>query len=143
MVEKSHTAAGHENGFWPHVLDPLRNAGEKIANFFAPSADAASTDDVYEINVELPGVSEEDIAVELHDNVLVVKGEKRFEREEKGKTYYFSERRFGSFHRSFRLPEDVDPEKISADFSDGVLAIRVAKRTAQASAPKKIQVTKN
>ena len=119
MVEKSHTAAGHEGGFWPHVLDPLRNAGEKIANFFAPSADVASTDDVYEIKIELPGVAEKDIAVELHDNVLVVKGEKRFEREENVKTYYFSERRFGAFHRSFRLPEDVDPEKISADFSDG------------------------
>ena len=70
MVEKSHTAAGHES-----LLDPLRNAGEKIANFFAPSADAASTGDVYEINVELPVVAEEDVTVELHGNVLVVKGD--------------------------------------------------------------------
>jgi len=143
MVEKSHTAAGHESGFWPHVLDPLRNAGEKIANFFAPSADAASTEDVYEINVELPGVAEEDVIVELHGNVLVVKGEKRFEREEKGKTYYFSERRFGSFHRSFRLPEDVDAEKIAADFKDGVLSIKIAKRSANKEEPQRIQVRKH
>ena len=104
MVEKSHTAAGHEGGFWPSVMDPLRSAGEKIASFFAPSADAASTEDIYEINIELPGVSSENVGVELHDNVLTVKGEKRVEREQSGKTYYFSERRFGSFHRSFRLP---------------------------------------
>ncbi|MBT5495416.1 MAG: Hsp20/alpha crystallin family protein [Alphaproteobacteria bacterium] len=143
MVEKSHTAAGHETGFWPHVLDPLRNAGEKVANFFAPSADASSIDDVYEINVELPGVAGEDVDVELHDNVLVVKGEKRFEREETGKTYYFSERRFGSFHRSFRLPEDVDEEDIAADFVDGVLTIKIAKRSSKAPQPKKIEVRKN
>jgi HSP20 family protein len=142
MVEKSHTAAGHEGGFLPSVFDPLRNVGEKIADFFAPSADASSTEDVYEINVELPGVSSDDVTVELHDNVLAVKGEKRFEREETGKTYYFSERRFGSFHRSFRLPEDVDPEKVSADFKDGVLAIKIAKRQAGAQAPRKIQVRK-
>ena len=143
MVEKSHTAAGHESGFWPHVLDPLRNAGEKITNFFAPSADTASTGDVYEINVELPGVAEEDVTVELHGNVLVVKGEKRFEREKKGKTYYFSERRFGSFHRSFRLPEDVDAERIEADFKDGVLSIKVSKRTMNNEEPQKIQVRKH
>lgn len=142
MVEKSHTAASHDSEFWPHVLDPLRNARDKIANFFAPSADAASTDDVYEVNIELPGVSSEDVDVELHDNVLVVKGEKSFENEETGKTYYFSERRFGSFHRSFRLPEDVDPEKVTAAFSDGVLTIKVVKKLAARQSPKKIAIQK-
>ena len=142
MVEKSHTAASHDTGFWPQIMDPLRSAGEKIANFFAPSADAASTESVYEINVELPGVADEDIVVELHDNVLVVKGEKRFEHEEKGKTYYFSERRFGSFHRSFRLPEDVDADKVSADFTDGVLKILVPKRTPASTKARKIEVRK-
>jgi len=140
MVEKSHTAAGHETGFWPNILDPLRQAGEKIADFFAPSADAAATEETYEINVELPGVSENDISVELHNNVLTVKGEKRFEREEKGKTYYFSERRYGSFHRSFRVPEDVEAEKVTAGFKDGVLTIKVPKKVQHEEASLKIPV---
>lgn len=143
MVEKSHTAAGHEGGFWPNVMDPLRAAGEKIANFFAPSADAASTEDVYEINIELPGVSSEDVSVELHGNVLTVKGEKRVEQEKSGKTYYFSERRFGSFHRSFRLPEDVDPRNILADFNDGVLTIKVPKQEAERTPPHRIEIRKH
>lgn len=140
MVEKSHTATGQEVGFWPQVLDPLRQAGEKIANFFAPSADAAATAEDYVIEVELPGVSAEDIALELHGNVLVVKGEKKFEREESGKTYYFSERRYGSFHRSFKLPEDVNGDEVDADFSDGVLVIKIPRKSLADVNPKRIKV---
>lgn len=142
MVEKSHTAAGAESGFWPNVLDPLKRAGEKIADFFAPSSDAAATDRFYEINVELPGVSEKDINVELHDNMLTVTGEKRFAREETGKSYYFSERTYGAFQRSFRIPEDVEPDQVTAGFRDGVLTIKVPKRTAHSRAAMKIPVTR-
>ncbi len=124
MVEKAHTAAGT---WWPGLMEPLRSAGERIADFFAPSADAAATGDCYEINVELPGVKVEDIDVTVDDGTLTVKGEKHFEREEKGKTYFFSERAWGSFQRSFRLPPDAKPDDVSADFKDGVLAIRVPK----------------
>lgn len=124
MVEKAHTAAGN---WWPGLMEPLRQAGQRIADFFAPSADAAATNDFYEINVELPGVKSEDIDVTVDEDTLTVKGEKKFEREEKGKTYFFSERAWGAFHRSFRLPADVEAESVSADFKDGVLTIRVPK----------------
>jgi HSP20 family protein len=143
MVEKTHTAAGHETGFWPHVMDPMKQLGDKIADFFAPSADAAATDDFYEINMELPGISEDDIMVELKDNILTVKGEKRTAHEEKGKTFYFSERRYGTFHRSFRIPEDVAPEKIGANFTDGVLTIKVPKRANGAEPALKIPVRRH
>ena len=124
MVEKGHTAAG---SWWPGLMEPLRAAGERIADFFAPSADAAATGEAYEINVELPGVKADDIDVTVDDDTLTVRGEKRFEREEKGKTYFFSERAWGAFHRSFRLPPDAKADAVSADFKDGVLAIRIPK----------------
>lgn len=124
MVEKAHTAAGN---WWPQMLEPLREFGGKVADFFAPSADAAVSGDFYEINVELPGVAQEDINVTMQDNMLTVSGEKRFAREEKTKEYFFSERAFGRFQRSFRLPGDVDTAAINAAFKDGVRTLRVPK----------------
>jgi len=128
MVEKSHTAAGEDMGWWPNVYEPLRNVGRRIADFFAPDADASSTKDAYEINVELPGVAAENVDVTLEANMLTVSGEKTIERKEEGKTYFFSERRYGKFQRSFRLPEDVRQDEIAAEFKDGVLTLRVPKK---------------
>ena len=123
MVETSHTAGG----WYPSILRPFHDIGHRIADFFAPDADASATGENYEINMELPGVSLEDINIEVHDNNMTVRGEKKTEREEKGKTYFFSERTFGSFERSFRLPPNVEADKVSANFKDGVLAIRIPK----------------
>lgn len=128
MVERSpQTPSGHSD-WWPQLSDPLRRIGARIAEFFAPAADAASTRDSYVLEIELPGVKESDIHVELEDSTLFVRGEKRSTHEEKGKTYYFSERTFGAFQRVFRLAPDVDPNGISAEFEDGVLTVRLNKR---------------
>lgn len=127
MVEKTHTAAGEARPWWPNLYEPLRGLGQRIADFFAPSADAAATDACYEVNMELPGVSADDIDVSVHDNLLTIKGEKRAEREEKGRTYFFSEREYGAFQRSFRLPGDVRADDVTADFKDGVLKLRIPK----------------
>jgi len=89
MVEKSHTASGTESDWWPALYDPLRRMGKLIADFFAPDADAAATEDKYVINVELPGVAAEDVEVAVHDHVLTLKGEKKSEHEETGKSYFF------------------------------------------------------
>jgi len=97
----------------------------------------------YEITVELPGVSEDEITVEVHDGRLTVAGEKRAAREEKGKDYYFSERVYGSFRRAFRLPADADEDNILAEHRDGVLTIRVAKLAPNAPEPRKIKVAKH
>jgi HSP20 family protein len=122
MVEKSHTA-----GWWPSLYEPLRGVGEKIADWFAPRSEASAGESSYDITMELPGVSGDDINVSVHDGNLTIKGEKRFEREEKGRTYFFSEREYGAFERSFRLPADAQADHITADFKDGVLVVTVPK----------------
>lgn len=135
MVEKSHTA-----GWWPNLYEPLRTIGSKVAEWFAPASDASSLDHYYEINVELPGVSSEDVDVSVDDNNLTVRGEKRFQREETGRSFFFCEREFGEFQRTFRLPPDADSEKIDAAFSDGVLSLKIARTGALKSTEKKISI---
>jgi HSP20 family protein len=137
MVEKSHTA-----GWWPDLYEPLRNIGQRVADWFAPRSDASALEDYYEINVELPGIKTEDVDVSTEDNSLVVRGEKRSEHEETGRTYFFSEREYGAFQRTFRLPPDADGDKIDAEFSNGILRIKIAKRTSSQTTAKKIAVRK-
>ncbi len=137
MVEKYHTA-----GWLPDLYEPLRNIGQRLADWFAPRSDASALEDYYEINVELPGVKTEDVDVSTEDNSLVVRGEKRYEHEETGRTYFFSEREYGSFQRTFRLPPDADSDKIDAEFNDGILRLKIAKRTSSQTAAKKIAIRK-
>jgi HSP20 family protein len=103
MVETSHTA-----GWWPRVQEPLQNFRRNVAEWFAPPSDASNLNDRYEISVELPGVKPEDVDVAIHDNNLVIKGEKRFEHAETGRSYFFSEQEYGAFQRSFRLPRTLN-----------------------------------
>jgi len=137
MVEKTDQGQGV---WWPEFMQPFRNVGERIAGFFAPSADAATTGEQNEINVELPGVAAKDVDVEIHDGVLTVKGEKKTEREEKGKTYFFTERAFGCFQRTFRLPADIRADDITADFKDGVLTLRVPKAGPPKDTARKVEI---
>ena len=125
---------------WPHLFEPFRSAAASVASFFTPSADAASAESAYEINMELPGVAPDDIEVSLNDHVLTIKGEKKSSREEKTKTYYFTERSYGAFQRSFRLPGDIDASNIGADFNDGVLTLTLPKTAPAAREEKKIAV---
>src|SRR6056297_1750503 len=136
MVEKS------QSGFWPSVSEPMRNFGQRVAEWVAPASDASSSDDAYNISIELPGVAEKDIDLSVHDGVVTVKGEKSHEREEKGDTWFFSERQYGSFSRTFRLPADADGDKIAADLKDGVLTLSVPKRTASGGAARKIAINR-
>ncbi|GAA5067650.1 Hsp20/alpha crystallin family protein [Roseibacterium beibuensis] len=123
MVESA-----HKSGFFPSLADPLRQFGSKVADWFAPAAEAAVNGSAYRISMEVPGVAEGDIDVTVHEGVVTVTGEKKSEREEKGETWFFSEREYGSFSRSFRLPPDADGDKVDADLKDGLLTITVPKR---------------
>ncbi|MDD9905640.1 MAG: Hsp20/alpha crystallin family protein [Rhodospirillaceae bacterium] len=134
------TPADKSQSVWPHLFEPFRTAAASVANFFSPSADAANAENAYEINMELPGVAPEDIDVSLHDHVLTIKGEKKNSREEKTKTYYFTERSYGAFQRSFRLPGDVDASDIGADFNDGVLTLTLPKTSPAKREEEKIAV---
>ena len=86
-------------------------------------------------------MDEGDIELKLSGDTLTLKGEKKAEKEERRKDYYLSERRYGSFQRSFRVPENVDAEKIQASFKKGVLAITLPKTTESLKTEKKITVT--
>jgi HSP20 family protein len=95
--------------------------------------------DRYEITAELPGMDEKNIEVKLSNEMLVIKGEKREEKEEKEANYYMSERRYGSFQRAFRLPQGVNADKIEASFKNGVLTVALPK-TEEAKKETKIHV---
>jgi len=135
MVERSHTA-----GWLPQAYAPLRKLSEKIADWFAPKADAAMVEDCYEITLELPGVAADDIQVFIQDGSLTVQGEKRFDREEVGRTYFFSEREYGAFQRSFRMPPDAVSDRIDAVFKNGVLNVRIPKLQATASDSQRVAI---
>ena len=130
----------HETGTWPHFLDPLRHLGTHIAHLFSPSADASRDDEGYEITLELPGVKSKDLDVTIDDHVLTIRGEKRSERKEEGKTYFVAERRYGAFHRAFQLPTDVDESNIDAMFEDGVLTLKLAKQRSAKERERKIEI---
>jgi len=105
-----------------------------------PASDVAEHDNDYEITMELPGMEAGDIDVKISHGILTVTGEKKQEREEKKKDYFLSERRFGSFRRSFQVPDGVDSAAITADFSKGVLTLTLPKSAEARSSEKKIEV---
>jgi len=109
-------------------------------SFSVPAIDMSEDEKAYKISAELPGIDAKDIDVSVSGDTLILKGEKRQEKEEKDKNYHFSELSYGSFQRSFQLPSSIDRNKVAADFSKGVLTITLPK-TAEAQKPqKKIEV---
>ena len=92
-----------------------------------PAIDVTETDGQIEITAELPGLEEKDVQVNVADNVLTIRGEKKAEKEDKQKDYHVVERSYGSFYRAFELPAGVDADKIKADISKGVLKVTVPK----------------
>ena len=106
----------------------------------SPAVDIVEKEKAYEVAAELPGLEAGDIEVSLSGDVLTIKGEKKEEKETKEKNYYLSERRYGSFQRSFRLPEGFDRDKIDANFEKGVLQISLPKLANVVEQQKTIQV---
>jgi HSP20 family protein len=92
-----------------------------------PPMDLVEQGDEFVLRADLPGVGKDDVKIELEDNVLTVSGERRAEHEERKEGYYRVERASGSFSRSLRLPEGVDPQGVKANFENGVLEVRVPK----------------
>jgi HSP20 family protein len=93
----------------------------------SPAVDFADKDKEFEITAELPGMDEKDIEVKLVNDTLTIKGEKKEEKEKREQGYFFSERRYGSFIRTFQVPAGVDTAKIEAAFSKGVLTVKLPK----------------
>jgi HSP20 family protein len=105
---------------------------------FVPAFDISESDTEYVVTAELPGIDEKDLEVTLSDGILSVKGEKKHETEEKSGTHHRVERRYGSFSRSFRIPDSVDSDKIDATFKDGVLKLSIPK--SEQAEMKKIEI---
>ncbi len=127
---------------------PFRRSAFDVAPFWrrdwaiaaTPAVDIVEKDNAYEMTADLPGFDEKNIDVNVANGTLTIKGEKKEEKEEKKKDYYLQERHFGSFRRSFHVPEGVDANKIEAQFKKGVLTVTMPK-TAEAQKPaKKIEV---
>ncbi len=106
----------------------------------SPKVDVSETDKEISIHAELPGLEEKDIEVELRKNQLILRGEKKVEREEKGKQYYVTERSSGNFMRSFYIPFDAKPEQIDASFAKGVLKISIPKPKGEAKKANKVKI---
>jgi HSP20 family protein len=94
----------------------------------SPAVDVVEKPDAFEITAELPGLDEKNIEVKLANGTLTVKGEKEESKEEKQKDYHLRERYYGSFERSFALPDGVDADKIEANFNKGVLTLKLPKK---------------
>ena len=105
---------------------------------FAPPVDVYEDEHDITLKIEVPGIDEKDINVSIENNTLTVRGERRFEKDEKEENFHRVERMYGSFTRSFTLPNTVNPEQISAHYDKGVLKILLSKK-AEAK-PKQIKV---
>lgn len=121
---------------------PVRKDGEREEQMtlvdWAPLVDVVETDKEYLIKAELPEVKKEEVKVTVQDDVLTISGERTREKEEKGKKFHRIERAYGSFSRSFTLPEDADPANVTADFKNGVLSVHLAK--SERAKPKSVDV---
>ncbi len=106
----------------------------------APAVDVAQGHDGYEVTAELPGMEASNIEVKFADGVLTIEGEKREDTKEKRKEYYMAERRYGSFHRSLRLPNGVDANKIAARLKNGILTVTLPTSVHGQKSEKKIAV---
>ncbi len=108
-----------------------RSNGDELMQMFRPSLDISESDKTYTVNIEVPGVSEDDIELTVEDDTLIVRGEKNRETVNEGEQVYRVERSFGRFQRMLTLPGDTDVDNISADFDNGVLSIRLPRKEGQ------------
>ena len=117
-----------------------RSIALRDEEIFTPRIEVAEDEKSYLVKAELPGMDKNDIEVTLDDNVLTLKGEKKEEKEEKGKKSYYKETRYGSFYRQIPFPESIDEEKVNAKFKKGVLSLVIPKKEAKNKKSIKIDV---
>lgn len=118
--------------------NPMEESQSMTVIDWAPTVDIAEEDKAYVVTAELPEIKKEDIKVSIENGCLTISGERKKEEEKKGFRYHRIERSYGSFMRSFSLPDDADPSKVTADMKDGVLHVRIEKRVG--AMPKSIPI---
>lgn len=120
----------------------VKRAGQPSAlarGEWIPAVDIHEDKEAYYFDVEAPGIAKENLNVNVEHRVLSIKGERKNEVEKKEKNFHRIEREYGTFTRSFSLPETADTEKVNAEYKNGVLHVRIAKKTA--AVPKNVPVT--
>jgi HSP20 family protein len=122
------------------VSSPRFEDSELIQSTWSPAVDIYETENELVLTAELPGVEEKDVEIKIEDNTLSLKGERKFERETKEENYHRIERAYGSFFRSFSLPNYIDQEKISADYENGLLRVHMPKKAEMK--PRKVKILK-
>jgi HSP20 family protein len=108
-------------------FDAFFGAGDSGGRRWVPPMDLVEAEDHFVLKADLPGMSEEDVSIEIQDGNLVISGERKSEHESREQGWYRIERSFGSFQRSLTLPDGVDPDAVSANFDRGVLEVRIPK----------------
>lgn len=128
---------------WPPFGREPFNAGfvaSAAPAVIAPAVDVIENDGEFKITAELPSLDEKEVEVKVSGDTLSIKGEKKEEKEINEKDYYLSERRYGSFLRSFSLPDGIEADKIEARFDKGILTVRIPKSAQQKKAQRKIEI---
>jgi HSP20 family protein len=125
---------GRSQARWPEGQEETMRVAD-----WSPLVDISEDRKEYLIKAELPEVKKEDVKITMEDGTLTIMGDRKFEKEENGKKYHRVERAYGSFGRSFSLPDDASPAKVTADFKDGVLKVHLAKN--EKARPQQVEVS--
>ena len=131
MIRNRHCAPNLFNDLEEAVNGLFQGApatrGANALRSWSPGFDLHETDDAYVIEADLPGLKQDDINITVEQGIITIKGERKYEEKQKEKGYRRIERGYGSFQRAFRLPQNVDADKVEARFTDGVLTVNVPK----------------
>jgi HSP20 family protein len=151
LVRNSQTPNGTTGSGVTRYRDPFSMArellswdpfyGGRAATAFSPAFEVKETNDAFVLKADLPGVEDANLDIAVHNNVLTVNGSRQADERQEGETYALYERQFGSFSRSFSLPDMADGERIEANLANGVLTLTIGKK-AEAK-PKRIQLKKS
>jgi HSP20 family protein len=127
------------NRLFDESVRNVKTGDEALSSaIWSPAVDIYETDDEVVVKAELPEVNQKDIDIQIENNTLTLRGERKFNKETKKENFHRIERSYGTFSRSFTLPGTIDQEKISADYKDGILKISMPKR--EETKPKQIKV---
>ena len=125
------------------AFSPMSGETEVSTRAWAPPVDIYETEDAIVLKAELPGIDPKDVEVRVEDNTLYLKGERKYEKEVNEQNYHRIERSYGSFARSFSLPNSISAEKVKAEYKDGLLTLTMPKREEAKPKTIKIDVTKS
>ena len=115
--------------------------GTSLGNYYRPQIDVSGDNNAYEIKLDVPGMSEADLSIEVNQDRLLIRGEKQQQSESKDKHYYRVERHYGSFQRTLSLPDDADADEIMAQLENGVLRLEIPRRESASQESKRISIS--